>query len=70
MNFGDRWDSHRSLLRNNKHFNQYLQNAWNKYGEKNFEFVVIEDCTISDLDDKERYYIQFYREQNLSICNN
>lgn len=66
MNFGDRWDSHRSLLRNNKHFNQYLQNAWNKYGEKNFEFVVIEDCTISDLDDKERYYIQFYREQNLS----
>lgn len=66
MNFGDRWDSHRSLLRGNKHFNQYLQRAWNKYGEENFEFVVIEDCSANELNDKERYYIQLYREQNLS----
>ena len=66
MNFGDRWDSHRSLLRNNKHFNPYLQNAWNKYGEENFEFVIVEECTIEELDNKEIYYIKFYREQNLS----
>lgn len=66
MNFGDRWDSHRSLLRGNKHFNQYLQRAWNKYGEENFEFIVIEDCSVDELNDKERYYIQLYREQNLS----
>lgn len=66
MNFGDRWDSHKSLLRNNKHFNQYLQNAWNKYGEENFEFVVIEDCNIEELDEKEQYYIKLYRDQKLS----
>lgn len=66
MNFGDRWDSHKSLLRNNKHFNPYLQNAWNKYGEENFEFIVVEECVVEELDDKERHYIKFYREQNLS----
>ena len=66
MNFGDRWDSHKSLLRSGKHFNIYLQNAWTKYGEANFEFLVIEDCNVEELDDKERYYIKLYREQNLS----
>ena len=66
MNFGDRWDSHRALLRSGKHFNQHLQRAWNKYGEENFEFIVIEDCNIDELDEKEKYYIALYREQNLS----
>ena len=30
MNFGDRWDSHRSLLNNGKHDNPHLQRAWDK----------------------------------------
>jgi len=30
-------------LRNNKHNNKYLQASWNKYGEKAFVFVVIEE---------------------------
>lgn len=66
MNFGDRWDSHRALLRSNKHFNLYLQRAWNKYGEENFEFIIVEECNVDDINDRERYYIQFYREQDLS----
>lgn len=66
MNFGDRWDSHRTLLSGGKHFNQYLQRAWDKYGEDNFEFIVIEDCNVDELDEKERYYIKLYREQDLS----
>lgn len=66
MNFGDRWDSHRSLLNNNKHDNPYLQNAWNKYGEDNFEFVVIEDCNVEELNEKEIYYIKYYRDLDLS----
>lgn len=66
MNFGDRWDSHRALLRSNKHFNKHLQRAWNKYGEESFEFIVVEDCDVDELNDKERYYIQLYRDQNLS----
>ena len=66
MNFGDRWDSHKSLLRNNKHFNPYLQNAWNKYGEENFDFEIVEECDVEELDKKEQYYIKSYKEKNIS----
>lgn len=66
MNFGDRWDSHRSLLNNNKHDNPYLQSAWNKYGQDQFEFVVIEDCSLDVLEEKEKYYIKLYKDIGLS----
>lgn len=66
MNFGDRWDSHRALLRNNKHFNSYLQHAWNKYGEDNFEFIIVEECSVNQLNDKEKYYISYYKKLNKS----
>lgn len=67
MNFGDRRDSHYSLLRNNKHWNPYLQNAWNKYGENNFDFVIIHILKENeDVNELERNYIQHYRELNLS----
>lgn len=67
MNFGDRWDSHRSLLRNGRHYNPYLQNAWNKYGEDNFEFSVVEVVEdVSLLNQLEIRYIKEYREAGLS----
>ena len=34
----NRWWIHISKLRKNCHSNKYLQNAFNKYGESNFEF--------------------------------
>ena len=34
--------SHYYTLRRNKHGNAYLQRAWNKYGEDNFEFSILE----------------------------
>ena len=36
--------NHLYFLRKNIHQNQYLQNAWNKYGEEAFEFKVIGMC--------------------------
>jgi group I intron endonuclease len=36
-------------LRNNKHCNIHLQNAWNKYGEENFKFKVILYCESEEL---------------------
>jgi group I intron endonuclease len=33
---------HLSALRNNVHFNNYLQKSFNKYGEENFKFEVVE----------------------------
>ena len=36
-----RWQAHKLKLRRGKHENRHLQRAWNKYGEKNFDFVVV-----------------------------
>lgn len=47
-NLRRRKNNHFNLLRKNKHHSRYLQNSWNKYGEENFIFTVlqnIEDAT-------------------------
>jgi group I intron endonuclease len=43
-NIVKRFDWHLCKLRNNKHSNSLLQRAWNKYGEENFEFEILEEC--------------------------
>lgn len=40
----DRLRHHLSELRHNRHSNSYLQRSFNKYGEENFEFDVVEEC--------------------------
>jgi hypothetical protein len=40
--------------------NQYLQSAWNKYGEDAFKFYVVELCDSKGLSDRECYYINEY----------
>ena len=51
---------HFKLLRKNKHYNKYLQNAYNLYGAKDFGFVVIEFVKrLSDLNDREQYWIEY-----------
>ena len=44
-------------MRNNIHKNKHLQAAWNKHGENNFQFLVLEYCEISELKIKEQYWI-------------
>ncbi len=49
---------HLMSLRNNKHFSKHLQRAWNKYGEENFKFEIIEICsTKEETLQKEEFYI-------------
>lgn len=53
-----RWILHKCQLRKNKHHNPHLQNAWNKYGEDSFEFVILQDVAIlDDLIKVEQWYI-------------
>lgn len=60
-----RWNQHINNLNKNKHINIYLQNAWNKYGQDNFDFNVIEITnTKIELNDKESYYIKLYKSNN------
>jgi group I intron endonuclease len=56
-NIRQRLWSHRAELRHNKHENSHLQNAWNKYGEHNFDYYILEKCEESLLLEKEQLYI-------------
>lgn len=64
IDINDRWRRHISELNNNVHDNNYLQNAWNKYGEKCFMFSVLEYCIENNLDERETYYIEKYNTLN------
>ncbi len=39
---------HFSTLNNNKHRNTHLQKSWNKYGEENFVFEILEELIFSE----------------------
>lgn len=49
-----RWIGHSSLLRNKKHYNFYLQNVWNKYGEEALSCFVVEIFNWKRQDDARR----------------
>lgn len=53
----DRWDRHRRDLRQGNHRNRHLQSAWEKYGEENFEFCVLEFVATSELLNAEQMWI-------------
>lgn len=57
VDFTLRWQEHRSRLRGNKHENPHLQNAWNKYGEENFKYEIMEYVDESHLFDVEQSYL-------------
>jgi len=57
VNIQRRWTRHKNSLNSGTHNNQYLQNAWNKYGPDAFEFEIIEICDKSLLVEREDYWI-------------
>lgn len=59
-----RISNHKNLLKNQKHHNEYLQRAWNKYGEENFAFNLLQRCEETDIDNLERHYISLYNTTN------
>lgn len=63
-NVQKRWNKHKNELKNNKHCNTYLQKAWNKYGQDDFIFYVLECCKTIQLDQQEIYYISLYDTMN------
>lgn len=70
MNFGDRKDCHFSSLRGGYHINPHLQKSFDKYGEDNFEFIVLYKCEdnedVSTVNELEQEYINFYKEKGLA----
>lgn len=56
INIDSRKINHIGKLRTRKHKNQYLQAAWDKYGEDKFRFEVIEYCDKEYLHTMEHYW--------------
>lgn len=55
-----RQQQHISSLKNGRHYNLHLQRAWNKYGEYNFDWKILELCSVDELDEREQYWIDRY----------
>ena len=61
-----RWHIHKYYLCSNNHNNRHLQSSWNKYGEENFELIVVE--TVSDKNNlikREQYWIDKHNFNDL-----
>ena len=63
INVESRWKSHISNLKNNKHINRDLQLDWNKFGESNFSFKLLEICPENILCNRERHWIDIFNSK-------
>lgn len=57
VNLKGRWNTHKSSLINNKHYNKFLQRSFNKHGYSAFSFIILEYCSFDKLIEREQYYI-------------
>jgi group I intron endonuclease len=53
-----RWAHHRGALNAGSHPNYRLQNSWNKHGEGQFVFEILEECPREDLNSIEQKWIE------------
>ena len=56
----DRWKYHQDPYNWNRENKKTLYQAIVKYGIENFEFSVIEECSVEELGEKEIYYIDYF----------
>jgi group I intron endonuclease len=59
-NISTRWRRHRSEA-NNLNNSYPLYCAMRKYGLENFSFEIIEECPREKLNEKEKYWISFFK---------
>lgn len=59
-NLEKRWAYHNSEYNQKREKTKVLYQAFKKYGIENFTFEVLEECKVSELSDKEVYYISLY----------
>lgn len=65
-----RWYYHKYQLGKHNHHSKHLQRAWEKYGDANFVFEIIEETSISDLLKREQYYLDTIMPWNVNIGYN
>ena len=62
-----RFKEHIKALKDNQHYNVHLQASWNQYGEENFSFEVLEECSREQLNDRETYWKKYYDPQTYNL---
>lgn len=60
----DRFGRHKRSLENKTHHNKELQKDFDKYGKENFEFIVLQECTVDKLHELEEYFILCFDSAN------
>lgn len=62
-NIEKRWYNHKndSTNQNSEKYNYPLYCGFRKYGIRNFTFEVLEECSIEELNEKEKYWIEYYK---------
>lgn len=70
-NIMQRWVAHEQDLNKHKHHSSKLQKDYDDFGGiEAFEFSIIENCTTSELTEREKYYIQKYDSINSGYNGN
>lgn len=69
-NIKRRWMHHITYLNGGYHANVYLQNAWNKYGQQAFDFILLEEIDEPELLVKEQKYLDIYRQETPNLIYN
>ena len=64
QNIKKRFKVHKQGLKGNYHYNDHLQKSWNKHGEDNFIFVLLEELPDEKTDQAESFYIYMMELQN------
>ena len=70
VNVERRIRKHKSALLGNYCNNVYLQRAHDKHGVENFSFYILETCNYDTLDERERWYIRFYKTNEIEFGYN
>ena len=73
INIDKRWKHHKKDLAKRKHHSRLLQRAWDKYGEQNFKFEIIEEVqNPAHLLSYEQVYLDYYKsyedDKGYNIC--
>ena len=56
----DRWDYHKNPYNWEREKDKSLYQAINKYGIENFSFEILEECSLEELSEKEKFYVAKY----------
>lgn len=67
-----RFNRHKSSAYNpnDESYNYPLYQAFRKYGIENFSFEIIEECERDSLNEREKYWIQFFKSDNSNFGYN